>query len=221
MRFKIVCFDSGSIIEKHDIWLKTHELMETKEAASELIAKYHGKDERRFVQESVKMWRQHDAGAYQKLINKVEFSKGTKEIVTELHKRGYKVALIGEEPSQLGKRAKIEMGFDYEFTNEITIENNCFSGFYDWFVTPETKLTVLRDRLREGKLLLKDMIYVTGNPLDLKIIKQVGVAIAYCTDSVPLKEAANAIVKERNLLSIPAQIDKIEREGKVSDIFDK
>lgn len=221
VRFKLVCFDSACIIEPLDLWHKLHELMETQEAAKDMIKKYPGKDLQTFVTESVRMWRQHDAGAYLKLIKQVCFVPNTKELVSELHRTGYKAALIGEEPSQLGKRAKVELGFDYEFTNDVGIEHDCFTGFVDWFVKPETKLSVLRDRLREGKLLLKDVIYVSGNSDDLRIMKQVGVGIAYCATSVPLKESANAIIREKNLLLIPPQIQKIEKECTVTDIFDK
>ncbi|MBI5398041.1 hypothetical protein HZB03_01125 [Candidatus Woesearchaeota archaeon] len=221
MRFKLVCFDSACIIEPFDLWFKLHGLMETRDAAAEIIAEYHEKDDRRFAQESIRMWKQHDAGAYMKLVDQVQFANGAKEAVAELHKIGYAVALVGEEPSQLGKRAKVELGFDLEFTNDIFLDNNCFTGFFDWFVTPQTKLKVLRDRLMERKLLLKDVVYVTGNSDDVKIMKQAGIGIAYCATSVPLKESANAIIRERNLLLIPPQIRKIEKEGTAADIFDK
>lgn len=221
MRFKLVCFDSSCVFEPFDLWLKLHELMETKEAAQDLIAKYDSKDERTFAQESLRLWKQHDAGAYLGLIKQILFAQRCREVVSELHKAGYKTALIGECPSQLGKRAKVECGFDYEFTNEISIENGCFTGFVDWFVTPQTKLTVLRERLREGKLMLKDMIYVTGSAEDVKIMKHVGVGIAFASGSVALKEAANVIIREKDLLQILPQIQKIEKEGTAADIFDK
>lgn len=133
--------------------------------------------------------------------------------MAELHRRGYKVAVVSggfhETVDVLAKR----IGLDYVKANRLEVKDGVLTGkVLGEVVTKDVKKASLIEWAAENGLELSQTIAMGDGANDLPMIKTAGIGIAFCAKPVVRKEAPYQI-NEADLYKV---IDILD--GKTSDV---
>jgi phosphoserine phosphatase len=212
---KLIVFDMDGIIFEHiNFWLELHKLYGTYGEGAELTKKYLKTDYKKLVEEVIgRLWKNKPAEIYFDLVSKIKYKAGIRELIFELKKRGYKIAIISSGPSDLAKRAKKEIGIDYFYTNKLLIKNKEVAGSKDlkyWRVRDNNKQGALREFCRMHNLFLKDVIAVVHGENDVPMAKSAGFSIAFNPESKELEKYCNSIIKGKDIREILKAVEDFE-----------
>lgn len=133
---------------------------------------------------------------FDRVYDKIHFNKGAKELVDELHARGYKVGLVSGGFHETVDLLAKELGIDYVKANHLEIMDGFLTGkTYGDIVTKETKVVKLEEWARDNKLELSQTIAMGDGANDLPMIKKAGIGIAFCAKPIVRAEAPYQINK--------------------------
>lgn len=220
MMRNLIVFDMDGMIFKHiNFWMELHKAYGTSDEGNELTKKYLKTDYKRLVEEVVgRLWKDKPSDVYFDLIKKIKYLPGVKETISELKKKGYKIAIISSGPSDLAERAKKELGIDYIYTNKLLIRDGKVAGSKNleyWEVKNDNKQEILRKLCIEHNLLLKDVIVVVHGENDITMAKSAGFAIAFNPETRELEKYCTKIIKGKDLREILKAIDSFENQESI------
>lgn len=114
------------------------------------------------------------------VMTKIHLTKGAKELVDELHARGYKVGLVsGGFHENVDPLAK-ELGIDYVKANRLEVKDGKLTGKTEGeIVTKTTKVAMLQAWAKENDLDLSQTIAMGDGANDLPMIETAGIGIAF------------------------------------------
>ncbi len=145
---------------------------------------------------------------FDRILEKIHFTSGARELVAELHARGYKIAVVSggfhETVDVLAEKLEI----DYIKANRMEVEEGILTGrVLGDVVTKETKKAYLEKWASENGLTLAQTIAVGDGANDLPMIQTAGLGIAFCAKPI-VQEQAPYQINERNLLKVLELLDK-------------
>jgi len=209
MKYKLVCFDlDGTIIDDIEyIWYTLHKHFGVDFS---LVEKWHkmfleGKvTYEQWFAEDIVWWNR--AGARKKdffdAIEKLKLMDGARETMSELKKRGVKIAIISGSLNIVVEHFFPKDYFDNVFINEIYFDHKGkISGHK---VTPydfKHKATGLKFIADKEKIPLSECVFIGDHINDIEAVKLAGLGISFNSKSKELDAAADVIV-QRNLLMI-------------------
>jgi phosphoserine phosphatase len=136
------------------------------------------------------------------VVNGLPFTKGAKEAVSELKKKGILTAIISGSFSELALRAKKEIGIDFPIaTCSLIFEGN---ELKDWSVLPfdyEGKLQIFNALVNTLKIKPEECAFVCDGVNDIELAKNVGLPIAFGARK-ELKECCKVIVDNKDMREI-------------------
>jgi len=209
MQHKLVIFDmDGTIFEHENFWLELHKRLGTLDEGKKATDEWLRKDFAKLVDIVVhNLWKGKPAQPYLDLVNEARYLPGVKETVTELHKRGYKTAIITAGPSQLMERAKRELGIDLGYASTLEIKDGIITGRsrHDdgspMFLELEKHLSA--EKLCDGLgITLHEAVAVGDSHNDLPLFRKAGMSIAFNTQDNELRCAATHHVEGNDLRNI-------------------
>jgi len=115
-------------------------------------------------------------------IHKVPFMKGAKETFAELHKRGYKAAIISGGFKNQANRAIRELGIEHVFAACEYFFDDKTGKLVGWNLLPcdyEGKIDFMELMMHEYKLKPEQCAFVGDGVNDIPLAKEVGVSIAF------------------------------------------
>jgi len=201
----------GVIFKDVNFWMKVHEVYGTLAEGKILTKKYLHIDYHKLVEEVVvKLWKGLDAKPYYDLVINVDYIDGAKNTFEFLKTKRYKTAIISAGSIDLANRAKMELGVDYVFANELVITDGKISGEFNSPIGAghEAKAVVLRNLCKELGISEKECVYIGDSNTDIDAFKEVGLSIAFNSSSDELKKAATYTVDTSNLLDILKYVSK-------------
>ena len=138
---------------------------------------------------------------FEKVYARIHFNKGAKELVDELHSRGFKVGLVSggfhETVDRLAREAGIEV-IDGFLTGKV----------YGEIVTKDVKVAKLKDWAAENGLKLSQTIAMGDGANDLPMIKTAGIGIAFCAKPIVRAQAPYQIT-EPDLYKVIEILDEV------------
>ncbi|MGT2950676.1 phosphoserine phosphatase SerB [Streptococcus cuniculi] len=145
---------------------------------------------------------------FDRILNKIHFTPGAEKLVAELHRRGYKVAVVSggfhETVDVLAER----LGIDYVKANRLEVEEGILTGrVLGDIVTKDTKKAYLEKWARENGVEMAQTIAVGDGANDLPMIQTAGLGIAFCAKPI-VQEQAPYRINERNLLKVLELLDR-------------
>ena len=157
----------------------------------------------------VKLWKGRDAGPYYKLVDSVEYNKGVKEVFDFIRKNKMISAIVSSSSIDVAKRVKRDFQVDYVFANKLVIKDGKVSGEFVWPVGAgkENKARIIRDLCSDLGISPEECIYIGDNKVDIEAFNEVGLSIAFNSDSDKLKKAATFVVESRNLSDVLKYIE--------------
>lgn len=147
-------------------------------------------DFRQALEERVALLKGLPESIFDKVFEKIHFNQGAKELVDELHQRGYKVGLVSGGFHETVDRLASQLGIDYVKANHLEVENGFLTGrTYGAIVTKETKVAMLKAWAKENQLDLSQTLAMGDGANDLPMIHTAGVGIAFCAKPIVREQA--------------------------------
>lgn len=148
---------------------------------------------------------------FDKVYARIHFNKGAKELVAELHARGYKVGLVSGGFHETVDRLAAEANIDYVMANHLETADGVLTGrTYGDIVTKEVKVQKLRDWAAENGLTLADTVAMGDGANDLPMIHEAGIGIAFCAKPI-VREQAPYQINEPDLYKVIEILDEVRK----------
>lgn len=195
----------GVIFKDINFWVELHKKYGTIEKGLKLNKKYLHTDYNRLVKEVViNLWKGKSAKPYHDLINSLEYLPGVKETMEYVKKKNYITAIISASSIEAARKVQKEFGIDHIYANELVIKNGKISGEFIWPIGAgkEKKAKIIRDLCSDLNIPLKEVIYIGDSDTDLEAFKEVGLSIAFNSNSEALKKAATHTINSNNISHI-------------------
>lgn len=145
-----------------------------------------------------------------RILGHIHFTPGAEELVAELHKRGYKVAVVSGGFHQTVNVLAERLNLDYVKANTLEIVNGVLTGRVTGdIVTKDIKETMLRTWAAENGLDMQDTIAVGDGANDLPMIQAAGIGIAFCAKPI-VQEQAPYQINEKNLYQVIEILDRVK-----------
>lgn len=146
--------------------------------------------------ERVKLLRGLPITIFDSIYNNIHLNTGAKQLIDELHSRGYKVGVVSGGFDTIVKRLTKELDIDYAEANHLECVNGHLTGNINGsIVTKETKCQKLQEWAKESGISLKKTIAVGDGANDLPMIQTAGIGIAFCAKPIVKKQAPYCIDK--------------------------
>ena len=146
---------------------------------------------------------------FEKVYARIHFNKGAKELVDELHSRGFKVGLVSGGFHETVDRLAKEAGIDYVKANHLEVIDGFLTGkVYGEIVTKDVKVAKLKDWAAENGLKLSQTIAMGDGANDLPMIKTAGIGIAFCAKPIVRAQAPYQIT-EPDLYKVIEILDEV------------
>lgn len=146
-----------------------------------------------------------------KVYARIHFNKNAKELVAELHARGYKVGLVSGGFHETVDRLAAEAGIDYVKANHLEVVDGVLTGkTYGDIVTKEIKVQKLRDWAIENELVLSQTIAMGDGANDLPMIHEAGIGIAFCAKPI-VRQQAPYQINEPDLYKVIEILDEVKK----------
>ena len=148
---------------------------------------------------------------FDKVYARIHFNKGAKELVDELHARGFKVGLVSGGFHETVDRLAVEAGIDYVKANHLEVVDGVLTGkVYGDIVTKDVKVAKLKDWAAENGLELSQTIAMGDGANDLPMIKTAGIGIAFCAKPI-VREKAPYQITEPDLYKVIEILDRVKK----------
>lgn len=146
-----------------------------------------------------------------KVYARIHFNKNAKELVAELHARGYKVGLVSGGFHETVDRLAAEAGIDYVKANHLEVVDGVLTGkTYGDIVTKEIKVQKLRDWAAENELVLSQTIAMGDGANDLPMIHEAEIGIAFCAKPI-VRQQAPYQINEPDLYKVIEILDEVKK----------
>lgn len=144
---------------------------------------------------------------FDEIAEQIHFTPGARELVTELHQRGYKVGLVSGGFHETVDRLAAELGIDYVRANRLEVQNGQLTGrVWGEIVTKETKKLTLESWAQENGLEMAQTIAMGDGANDLPMILTAGIGVAFCAKPL-VQEQAPYRIKKKNLYKLIEILD--------------
>lgn len=153
--------------------------------------------------QEIALWKGKDVNVLHRAVKKFNWIKGARETVSELKKRGYKLALIstGGPLRVIGPLMK-SWGFDYVVMNDVKVENGVLTGSWITHVEFHDKGNALKKIAEEEGIDTQDCAVVGDNINDRSMFDEAGLSIAFCAKDEILKQKATKKIEERDMRNV-------------------
>lgn len=149
------------------------------------------------------------------IADSIPIIEGTKEIITELKKRGYIVGIISDSYDCITNHIKNILGMDFSLSNELEFSKSVCTGevkIPSFLFTNSNgickhnlcKTNALLNLLNKYGIELKNCIAIGDSMNDLCMIKESGLGIAFCSSDELINHHADVIIKEESFLQLLA-----------------
>ncbi len=211
MLHRLVIFDmDGTIFVHKNFWLELHKRLGTWDEGKKATEEWLHKDFGKLVDIVIhNLWKGKPAQPYLDLVAEAQYLPGVQETVKELHRRGYRTAIITSGPSLLMERAKKELDIDLGVASVLEVKDGVITGRSrhgdgsPMFLEQERNKAHVAELLcEELGLALKDTVAVGDGRNDIPLFKAAGMSIAFNTKNDDVRKAATHHVEGNDLRKI-------------------
>lgn len=141
------------------------------------------------------------------IMEKIHFTPGAADLVAELKKRGYKVAVVSGGFHETVDRLAVQLELDYVRANRLEVVDGFLTGrVLGEIVTKDTKRACLEVWAAENGLALSQTIAMGDGANDLPMIQRAGIGVAFCAKPI-VQEQAPYQINEKNLYKLIEILD--------------
>jgi phosphoserine phosphatase len=124
----------------------------------------------------------------------LRLTEGAETLFSELHRLGYKTAILSGGFSYFAKQLQAKLGIDYVFANELQIVDGLVTGVaVEPIVDAQRKADLLRELAEKQGLRLEQTIAVGDGANDLPMLAIAGLGVAFRAKPLVKQSAKQAI----------------------------
>lgn len=204
MDIRIVVFDmDGVLVDIDSSWQFVHREFNVDNTENLRQFLNHEINYSEFMRKDIALWGKTNVSVIKNILAKVPLMTGANITVAELKKARYKTAIISAGISILAERIQHELKIDYVFANRIVVdENGALTGEGEEIVNPLNKIAVLRELVLMEDATLQQCAVIGDTVFDVPMFRDAGFSIAFNTDDVQVKKAADAVIEDKDLTKI-------------------
>ncbi|HEM4261080.1 TPA: phosphoserine phosphatase SerB [Streptococcus suis] len=159
------------------------------------------------LRERVALLKGLPVSVFDRIIQKIHFTPGAAELVSELKTRGYKVAVVSGGFHETVDRLAAQLELDYVRANRLEVVDGVLTGqVLGEIVTKDTKKACLEEWATENGLSLSQTIAMGDGANDLPMIQRAGIGVAFCAKPI-VQEQAPYQINEKNLYKLIEILD--------------
>lgn len=153
------------------------------------------------IKERVTLLKGTSVDDIKKIIPDIPLMEGAKEAISELKKRGYKIATITGSFEVIANRMKDELDLDYAFSNTLHEEDGVLTGEVSGPLMNGSKVEVLNDIIKMENISPDECAAVGDGANDISMLEMVKLGIAFNAKPV-LRDAADVVIENKDLREI-------------------
>ena len=170
-------------------------------------------DDLEFIKRDVSLWRENGKPIkkkkLEKILSSIPLMKGSKQCIKYLKKYNIKTSIISAGLDILANRVAKQLSIDYVYANGIkTDERGYLNGEGLLGVELIGKDKNVRKLSNKLNIPLENIAAVGNSCFDIPMLENCGIGIAFNPEDECIKNVADIIIEEKNLLKI---IDHIEK----------
>ncbi|HFR3425796.1 TPA: phosphoserine phosphatase SerB [Streptococcus suis] len=159
------------------------------------------------LRERVALLKGLPVSVFDRIMEKIHFTPGAVELVTELKNRGFKVAVVSGGFHETVDRLAERLELDYVRANRLEVVDGFLTGqVLGDIVTKDTKKACLEAWAAENGLALSQTIAMGDGANDLPMIQRAGIGVAFCAKPI-VQEQAPYQINEKNLYKLIEILD--------------
>lgn len=167
-------------------------------------------DFKQALEERVSLLKDLPEAIFEQVFQKIHFNRGAKELVNELHRRGYKVGLVSGGFHETVDRLAAAANIDYVVANRLEVKNGLLTGrTLGDIITKEVKVAKLKEWAAENGLTLDQTIAMGDGANDLPMIQTAGIGIAFCAKPI-VRQQAPYQINEPDLYKVIEIVDGVK-----------
>jgi phosphoserine phosphatase len=163
-----------------------------------------------------------------KVMMEIPLMKGAKESVSQLKKRGYKIATITGSFDVIAQRMKDELDLDYTYSNSLSEKDGVLTGKVTGPLVRGSKKDVLNEIMALENISAEECAAVGDGANDISMLEEANLGIAFNAKPI-LKEMADVIVEKKDLKELLEIFDdpnsskekEHEKEESFTDLLSK
>jgi len=200
MKYKLVAFDmDGTLIEEDSCWGVIHRHFGTHAQATANLRAYERNeiDYVEFMRRDIALWqpRPH-ISQIEKILRNLQPTPGAVDVIPEIRKRGYQLAMITGGIDVLAERIARQLGIQHVLANGLAVDKRGYlTGEGIFHVEPFLKHETLAKLAGEHGATLDECVAVGDSKYDINFLKHAGLAVAIGNDST-LTEVADVVIND-------------------------
>lgn len=199
----LLIFDMDGTIFEPKNWLELHRKMGTWDARKKATDEWLYKKYDTLVDIVIhNLWKGKPAQPFLNLVNEMKYLPCVESTIKALKARGYEIALITSDPSQLMERAMEELGIKYGVANHLEIREGTITGRlrHDdgtsmWPVQSDNKVPIAQELARSLGFSIEEVIAVGDEKNDVPLFKAVGLSIVFNDAPEELRAVATHVLQ--------------------------
>ena len=137
-----------------------------------------------------------ETSIFPKILEQMEVTPGAESLITELHRRGYKVGLVSGGFHEVIDPIARSLGIDLVRANRLQASDGCLTGkVLGGIITPERKKESLLTWAKENHVPRSQTIAMGDGANDLPMIETAGIGIAFMAKPIVAERALYRIEK--------------------------
>ena len=201
---RIIVFDmDGVLVDVESSWQFIHEAFGANNR--ENVRRYvRGEiNYKEFMRRDIALWGRVHIDKIRSILSNAPLMPGLVETFANLRKAGLKTALISAGVSVLADRLQAILKLDYIFANKVLTDQNGFlTGEGEEIVGLLDKLSVLKKLATKEKASLLECAVIGDSTYDVPMFRESGLSIAFNAKDSEVREAADVIVRKKDLREI-------------------
>lgn len=201
---KLVVFDvDGTLMNAHS-WQFLHEALGTWDEGQRYFELFFGGriTYEEWARLDASLWRGLPLERVKQIINTMPYTYGTKETVSILREKGFRVFLLSAGLSLVTERINEEIGVDGYLANDLIVRNGFLTGEVKVNVSFYNKDEALSRVLPKWNLKMEDCVSVGDDPTLIPLFEKVGLSIAFNPVDENIERNADVVVKSKDLRHI-------------------
>ncbi len=211
MRYKLIAFDmDGTLVVEDSCWRVLHNHFGTKEAARTNLGAYErGEiDYPEFMRRDIALWQPPPTiDEVRRALASYKLVPNIKEVVEEVHRRGYQTAIVTGGLDILADEVAKELGIPHVLANGLEVgEGGRLTGEGIFIVEPSQKHEVLVQLAGRLGFELDECVAVGDSKYDVEFLKRAGLGVVI-GGSPELARVADVVI--RDFEHLPQLLDYI------------